>query len=70
MRRKKSKTPGKAAVVLRAKLLPWMLVLPGAYLSGADPVTSPGRPYIRVALVDETATVDSALARLSAVLDA
>ncbi len=45
-------------------------VLPGAYLSGADPVTSPGRPYIRVALVDEAATVDSALARLSAVLDA
>jgi len=33
MRRKKSKTPGKAAVVLRAKLLPWMLVLPGAYLA-------------------------------------
>ena len=45
-------------------------VLPGAYLSGGDPVTSPGRPYIRVALVDEAATVDSALARLSAVLDA
>jgi aspartate/methionine/tyrosine aminotransferase len=45
-------------------------VLPGAYLSGGDPATSPGRPYIRVALVDEAATVDSALARLSAVLDA
>ncbi|MGE3743222.1 MAG: aspartate aminotransferase, partial [Geminicoccaceae bacterium] len=44
-------------------------VLPGAYLSGGDPATSPGRPYIRVALVDEAATVDQALARLCAVLD-
>lgn len=44
-------------------------VLPGAYLSGGDPAVSPGRPYIRVALVDEAATVDSALARLSEVLD-
>ena len=34
-------------------------VLPGAYLSGADRVASPGRPYIRVALVDEPA-VDAA----------
>ncbi|MGE3743400.1 MAG: aminotransferase class I/II-fold pyridoxal phosphate-dependent enzyme, partial [Geminicoccaceae bacterium] len=32
-------------------------VLPGAYLSGGDQATSPGRPYIRVALVDEAATV-------------
>jgi aspartate/methionine/tyrosine aminotransferase len=44
-------------------------VLPGAYLSGGDSAASPGRPYIRVALVDEAATVDKALARLCAVLD-
>ena len=33
MRRTKSKHQGRAAVVLRAKLLPWLLVLPGAYLA-------------------------------------
>ena len=33
MRRKNSKHQGKAAVVLRAKLLPWLLVVPGAYLA-------------------------------------
>jgi aspartate/methionine/tyrosine aminotransferase len=45
-------------------------VLPGAYLSGADAAASPGRPYIRVALVDEPETVDAALARMTELLEA
>ncbi|MFO1048300.1 MAG: aminotransferase class I/II-fold pyridoxal phosphate-dependent enzyme [Geminicoccaceae bacterium] len=45
-------------------------VLPGAYLSGGDSGINPGRPYIRVALVDEAAAVDAALERLGEVLDA
>ena len=42
-------------------------VLPGAYLSvgGAD---SPGRPYIRVALVDAPAAVEQALAQIASIL--
>ena len=45
-------------------------VLPGAYLSGADAPASPGRPYIRVALVDEPETVEAALARMTELLEA
>lgn len=43
-------------------------VLPGGYLSPRVG-DNPGRPFIRVALVDETVAVDAALARLSDVLE-
>jgi aspartate/methionine/tyrosine aminotransferase len=44
-------------------------VLPGAYTAAAPPGGgNPGAPYIRVALVHETATVEAALQRLAEIL--
>lgn len=43
-------------------------ILPGAYLS-AGGAASPGRPFVRVALVDAPDAVDRALGRLGEVLD-
>jgi aspartate/methionine/tyrosine aminotransferase len=45
-------------------------VLPGGYLSVGGPGSNAGRAYIRVALVDGPALIDTALGRLGEVLEA
>ena len=45
-----------------------LCVLPGAYLSAGDGELNPGAPYIRLALVDDTDTLEDALNRLLKVL--
>lgn len=43
-------------------------VMPGAYMAAEDGGLNPGAPYIRLALVDDTDTLEDALNRLVKVL--